>query len=199
MSTAATMELNAAETGSVAPTRLHHFNYVCRDHEETRTFYEDVLGIPLVSFFCEVEQVPGLGEVVLGHAFYGLADGSQIAIMNFPNHPDMREPALEAARTLPNTIHLAVNVTAKVQERAREKLTDAGVEFMEVDHGVVRSIYFRDPNGITIEYTVDPTNVAELSEYALRTAHENMRAYLAGDHSEQKHKMAKTVTARFDS
>ena len=27
---------------------LHHFAYRCRDAEETRHFYEDILGLPLV-------------------------------------------------------------------------------------------------------------------------------------------------------
>ena len=35
---------------------LHHFAYRCRDAEETRVFYEDILGLPLVHV---IRQVPG--------------------------------------------------------------------------------------------------------------------------------------------
>ena len=35
---------------------LHHNAYRCRDAEETRKFYEDFLGLPLVNAF-RIEQV----------------------------------------------------------------------------------------------------------------------------------------------
>ena len=38
----------SAASGSVAPIHgLHHFAWRCRDAEETRHFYEDLLGLPL--------------------------------------------------------------------------------------------------------------------------------------------------------
>ena len=43
--------MNVAAKTAPAPSavlRLHHFAYRCRDAEETRQFYEDVLGLPLV-------------------------------------------------------------------------------------------------------------------------------------------------------
>ena len=33
--------------------RLHHNAYRCRDSEETRKFYSDFLGLPLVAVFVE--------------------------------------------------------------------------------------------------------------------------------------------------
>ena len=40
---------------------LHHFAYRCRDAEETRHFYEDVLGLPLAHLI-KLDHVPSTGE-----------------------------------------------------------------------------------------------------------------------------------------
>ncbi len=42
---------------------LHHNAYRCRDSEETRRFYEDFLGLPLVNAF----RIETLDELI--HAF----------------------------------------------------------------------------------------------------------------------------------
>ena len=45
---AASSAASIAVSGSVAPIHgLHHFAWRCRDAEETRHFYEDLLGLPL--------------------------------------------------------------------------------------------------------------------------------------------------------
>lgn len=40
---------------------LYHFSYPCRDAEQTRAFYEDLLGLPLVNFM-SADRVPSTGE-----------------------------------------------------------------------------------------------------------------------------------------
>ena len=40
---------------------LHHFAWRCRDCEETRAFYEDLLGLPLVHVI-RADTVPSTGE-----------------------------------------------------------------------------------------------------------------------------------------
>ena len=40
---------------------LHHFAYRCRDAEETRCFYEDLLGLPLFHYI-RADTVPSTGE-----------------------------------------------------------------------------------------------------------------------------------------
>ena len=50
--------MNVAAKTAPAPSavlRLHHFAYRCRDAEETRQFYEDMLGLPLVHVVKEVD------------------------------------------------------------------------------------------------------------------------------------------------
>ena len=53
---------------------LHHFAWRCRDAEETRHFYEDILGLPLVHVVKE-ERVPSTGEhCPFVHLFFEFAD-----------------------------------------------------------------------------------------------------------------------------
>ena len=55
---------------------LYHFAYPCRDAEETRAFYEDVLGLPLAHCM-QVEAVPSTGERgPYAHTFFEMGDGS---------------------------------------------------------------------------------------------------------------------------
>ena len=43
---------------------LHHWAYRCRDAEETRHFYEDILGLPLAHVISE-DHVPSTGEYLV--------------------------------------------------------------------------------------------------------------------------------------
>src|ERR1700745_2082912 len=59
---------------------LHHNAYRCRDSEETRAFYEDFLGLRLVSAF-EIDQGRAL------HTFFEMDDGSCLAFFEVPGSP----------------------------------------------------------------------------------------------------------------
>ena len=58
---------------------LHHWAYRCRDAEETRRFYEDLLGLPLTHFIRQDEYVGTSGERVekFAHIFFEMADGAR--------------------------------------------------------------------------------------------------------------------------
>ncbi len=51
------------------PSRLHHTAYVAKDLEATRKFYEDIIGLPLVQTWCEVDELFG-AERVYCHLFF---------------------------------------------------------------------------------------------------------------------------------
>jgi catechol 2,3-dioxygenase-like lactoylglutathione lyase family enzyme len=59
---------------------LHHNVNRCRDSEETRVFYEEFLGLRLVSAF-EIDQGRGL------HTFFEMDDGSCLAFFEVPDLP----------------------------------------------------------------------------------------------------------------
>lgn len=128
---------------------LYHFAYPCRDADETRRFYEDILGLPLVNCMTS-DKVPSTGEATpYAHFFFELGDGSYIAFFDLP---DYEKPAPS-----PNTPawvqHFAMETDSRENvEAMRERLAENGVEVLgPVNHGFVYSIYFFDPNGLRLE------------------------------------------------
>lgn len=156
--------------------RLHHFAWRCRDAEETRTFYEDLLGLPLTHVI-RADNVPSTGELCpYVHLFFQLEDGSCVAFFDLGDD--------QVAEPSPNTPawvnHLALRVgSLESLERARTRLVEAGVDVLGVtDHGFVRSIYFFDPNGIRLELTTDMEDT-KVSESALISARASLDAWTA--------------------
>jgi len=126
---------------------LHHNAYRCRDSEETRRFYEDFLGLPLVNAFNIRETKSGRTTDVL-HSFYRMDDGSCLAFFEVPDMP------FEFKTQHDYDLHIALEVTPEELKRMFEKGKTAGIETRGIsDHHFVDSIYFRDPNGYVIELT----------------------------------------------
>ena len=147
---------------------LHHFAWRCRDSEETRAFYEDLLGLPLVHVI-RADVVPSTGEhCPYAHIFFRMTDGSHLAFF------DLGDDAV--AQPSPNTPawvnHIALRVdSVEALRAAKARLEAAGVEVLGVtDHHVIESIYFFDPNGIRLELTV-PTASAEAMALQAQEAH----------------------------
>ena len=134
---------------------LHHNAYRCRDSEETRVFYEDFLGLRLVSAF-EIDQSRGL------HTFFEMDDGSCLAFFEVPGLPfDFKQQnALD--------LHIALGVEPETFESMLGKAKAEGREVRgPVDHGFVRSIYFHDPNGYVIELTASTGTHGEMMDPAI--------------------------------
>ena len=66
--------------------KLHHNAYRCRDSEETRVFYEDFLGLPLVETV-EIGTTKTGRETQALHTFYRLDDGSHLAFFETKDMP----------------------------------------------------------------------------------------------------------------
>ncbi len=165
---------NASGPAPAAVLGLHHFAYRCRDAEETRHFYEDILGLPLVHVVKEA-VVPSTGEKApFAHVFFELKDGSCIAFFDLG---DNVKPA-PSPNTPPWVNHLALKVpTLKDVETMKARLEANGISVIGItDHGFVKSIYFFDPNGIRLEFTTETAGADELKEYA-RTAHAALDAW----------------------
>jgi catechol 2,3-dioxygenase-like lactoylglutathione lyase family enzyme len=148
--------------------RTHHFAWRCKDAEETRAFYEDLLGMPLAHLI-RADTVPSTGEhCPYVHLFFKMADNSFVAFFDLGD--DLK------AEPSPNTPawvnHFAMKVESlEALERFKQRLQDAGVEVLGVtDHGFVRSIYFFDPNGIRLEFSVDMED-ENVSQAAIDNAH----------------------------
>lgn len=125
--------------------KLHHSAYRCRDSEETRRFYEDFLGLPLVAAFEVGETKTGRSVRVL-HTFYQLEDGSNLAFFEAPDMPFTFKEQHDF------DLHIALEVDRAALLPMLEKGKAKGIETRGVsDHGAIHSIYFRDPSGYVIE------------------------------------------------
>ena len=126
---------------------LHHNAYRCRDSEETRAFYEDFLGLPLMQAFEINVTKSGRSSKVL-HSFYQMGDGSFLAFFEEPGEP------FEFKEQRDFDLHIALEVDRDFMLEMKAKGESLGIETRGVsDHEFIHSIYFRDPNGYVIELT----------------------------------------------
>lgn len=156
--------------------RLNHFAWRCRDAEETRHFYEDILGLPLVHVI-QADRVPSTGEYApYTHIFLRMADGAYVAFFDLGDD--------ETSAPSPNTPswvnHLALQVPSHDDLlAAKAKLEGEGVKVLGVtDHHILNSIYFFDPNGLRVELTAWTVD-AEHMEREAATAHARLKAWTA--------------------
>jgi glyoxylase I family protein len=163
--------------------RLHHAAWRCRDAEETRSFYEDLLGLPLAHII-RAETVPSTGECCpYVHLFFQLADGSFVAFFDLGDN----QAALPSPNTPSWVTHFAMKVESlDVLARYKRRLQEAGVEVLGItDHGFLNSIYFFDPNGIRLEFSVDMTD-GEVSESDIKKTRQVLDAWTQEKHLNNK-------------
>ena len=124
---------------------LHHNAYRCRDSEQTRAFYEDFLGLPLVNALDLSQTKTGRPTHTL-HTFYRLDDGSCLAFFETDDFP------FEFKAQHDFDLHIALEVAPESLQPMLAKGRERGIECRgPSDHGMIESIYFRDPNGYVIE------------------------------------------------
>lgn len=153
---------------------LYHFSFPCRDGEETRKFYEDILGLPLVNCMT-ADRVPSTGEEKpYAHFFFEMADGSYMAFFDLGEN----EMPLPSPNTPAWVMHFAMEMDTIDDVLAMKKrLNDAGVQTTDIiDHEFINSIYFFDPNGLRLEVTVRTDEPGYL-EKAASEAHAAMTAW----------------------
>lgn len=160
-----------------APTvqGLHHFAWRCRDAEETRHFYEDLIGLPLVHVI-RLDHVPSTGEYCpYVHIFFEMGDGSYIAFFDLGDDVS----ALPSPNTPAWVNHIALQVDSLDRLMAlKARLEAAGVDVLGVtDHHIVKSIYFFDPNGFRVELTVRTVSDEDMKSHA-RVAHADLAKWV---------------------
>lgn len=179
--------MNTAPTVNTAPDlttlpppaavqQLHHYAYKARDAEETRHFYEDILGLPLYHII-QSDHVPSTGEYCpYTHFFFRLRDGSFIAFFDIGDD----EKALPSPNTPLWINHIAFRVdTVQELENTKTRLQAHGVEVLGVtDHHIFQSIYFFDPNGIRLELTAQLADEVQMAREST-TAHARLAEWTA--------------------
>lgn len=154
--------------------QLHHYAYRARDAEETRHFYEDILGLPLYHII-QSDHVPSTGEYCpYTHFFFRLQDGSFIAFFDLGDD----QAALPSPNTPAWVNHIAFRVNAVAElEVMKERLQAQGVEVIGVtDHHIFKSIYFFDPNGIRLELSAQLADEFQMLQEST-SAHARLAAW----------------------
>lgn len=146
-----------------------HLALVCSDMERTVDFYSNVLGMPLVK---TIELPQGGGQ----HFFFDAGGGNYLAFFWFPDAPPAA-PGVASAGAMPglgeitsaigSMNHVAFEIPADKFDEYKRRLDDKGVETGWIlnhddsewgvaaemhDDVFIRSLYFRDPDGILLEF-----------------------------------------------
>lgn len=145
-------------------TNVHHFAFRCRDAEQTRWFYEDVLGLPLVAAVEDKRDFgePGIEPQPFMHLFFEMPDGNYLAFFDDPDvaseHHFKRKDSFD--------VHIALEAENEQQLIAwQNHIAALGKTCIgPIDHGFVKSMYMYDPNGLQVEITCRVNNYAEIMQ-----------------------------------
>jgi len=135
----------AAERPPTPGRGIHHAALICSDVEQTIQFYQGLLGFPLVEL---VENRDYAGS---SHFFFDVGNQTLLGFFDFPGLG--LQPGVESIGAVQ---HIAISVPRDRWEQLRERLDEAGVEYVGPDRGIPESMYFRDPDGIGVELLSDP-------------------------------------------
>jgi len=148
---------------------INHLALVCKDMKRTVDFYSGILGMPLTK---TIDLPKGLGQ----HFFFDVGNGDMLAFFWFPNAPESIPGVTHAANLQgrgdltsahASMNHVAFNVPGDKIDEYQRKLEAAGVDCTAVvnhddsewqvsptitDTTFVRSVYFKDPDGILLEF-----------------------------------------------
>jgi catechol 2,3-dioxygenase-like lactoylglutathione lyase family enzyme len=123
---------------------MNHLALVTPDMDETVRFYHGVLGMRLVA---TVMAGP------MRHYFFEMGPQNTVAFFEWKGAPTYRKAAGVPVPGAVQLDHISFNMPDEdALLRLRRRLQAAGCEITDVvDHDIVRSVYFTDPNGISLE------------------------------------------------
>ena len=142
---------------------INHLALVSSDMARTVEFYSGVLGMPLIKTL----EIPGGGQ----HFFFDCGNGDSVAFFWFPDAPDgVRGESIQGRNgtsAIGSMNHVAFDVPVDKFDDYVQRLKDKGVAVSPVlnhddspstiaetlhDGVFVRSVYFRDPDGVLLEF-----------------------------------------------
>ena len=152
------MTIAAPGTRPGRPQMLNHVAYVTHDTTATVSFYTNILGMDLVAAIMD-DKIPSTGDPVpYFHSFFRMGDGSTIAFFEAPDLQPLGPPPHPAYDVFRH-IALEVESPAVVDAWHAWLVANDIPVIGPVDHKIIYSIYFHDPNGIRLELTT-PTDAA---------------------------------------
>jgi catechol 2,3-dioxygenase-like lactoylglutathione lyase family enzyme len=132
-----------------------HISLGTLDIDATRAFYEGVLGFKAVR--CDIIKVKEGGEI--RHIFFDTGHKQLLAFMSpkgVPGAPTEFDGGINRQMGVPEGVyHFAFEAgSAEELVAKRKELIGKGVKVTPVvDHEWADSIYFKDPNGLLLEYS----------------------------------------------
>lgn len=132
--------------GTVPWQGINHLALITNDMDATVRFWHGVLDAPLVAT---------VGNENFRHYFFAFGDTTTVAFFEFRGEmaPEMTKPAGVFDARAMQFDHLSLDVPDEASLLSlRARLEEYGCEVTDVvDHRMIRSIYFSDPNGIALE------------------------------------------------
>ncbi|UJF24230.1 VOC family protein [Suttonella sp. R2A3] len=169
---------------SINIKQIHHVAYRCHDAKETMEFYRDKLNMKFLLAIAE-DQVPSTkAPDPYMHLFMDAGNGNILAFFEIPTHPKM-----DRDRNTPEWVqHIAFELGSMEELlEAKADLESKGLDVLGVtDHGIIKSIYFFDPNGHRMELTVrtdKPGELEKLNEVAVPMIEEWAKTKKAPKHA----------------
>ena len=131
---------------SVQWAGLNHLALITNDMDVTTRFWHGVIGAPLVAT---------IGNASFRHYFFDVGNGATVAFFEYAGHevkPFAKPSGIPDERAI-QFDHVSLNLPDHDALLAlRDRLLGHDCEVTEVvDHGLLQSIYFTDPNGIALE------------------------------------------------
>lgn len=131
--------------------QIHHVAYRCNDAKETVEFYQEMLNMDFLVAIAE-DRVPSTKEPdPYMHLFLDAGNGNILAFFELPTKEKM-----DRDRNTPQWVqHIAFQLESEeALMAAKEELQGKGLEVIgPTNHGIIKSIYFFDPNGHRLELT----------------------------------------------
>jgi catechol 2,3-dioxygenase-like lactoylglutathione lyase family enzyme len=132
---------------------VNHLALVTPDMDTTVRFYAGVLGMPVSA---------AIMAGPMRHYFFRIGDHNTVAFFEMEGIETFAKGAGSPPDRPIQFDHLSFDVSDEEELlRLRKRLLEFGCEVTDVvDHGMVQSLYFTDPNGIALEasyWVVDPT------------------------------------------
>ena len=140
-----------------------HIGLSTLDLDKTKEFYESILGFKPVR--CDIIKMKEGGRI--RHIFFDTGRDQLLAFMEargVPGIPAEYDAGINRGLGVPGAFyHFAFEAgTETALEEKRRELLAKGVQVSEVvDHDWAKSIYFRDPNGLSLEYCSYTRNLNE--------------------------------------
>jgi len=170
---------------------FHHVALATRHTRATHRFYTEAMGFELVK--SNVGKTPAGGWAK--HFFYDTGGHGLIAFWEIHDDSEVKpewSSDISGGCGLPPWVnHLAFEAHCEDQyQGALARWNETGHDVVEVDHGFCKSLYTRDPNGITVEWCITTVPFGEADQKKALEDLENPRPALEPDPTVRVHRAA---------